>query len=301
MKYFKITLISLAIIGIGISAYSLYSKENEEIKEVELNDNKFINYINQQIESIKNSPKEEFSKKKYKQTVYSIEDYYKTEKITKQWYDNLNKKTEYIYHNKFIKEANYIFSKTIWNSNDVNYLKNELNYLKKSKYITSQTALNPLNRVISDYDKIIDFISKSKQYTNTNKRPSLDEKFNELEAKSYLNTAAKLSKIQSLVKNNIDLMNGLANIKLLMLYKHIDFLNSKLLKIESQKCTTYNDYNTFFNVVCKPIFNDISDFKNTANETYGCETSLWYDRISEISTKVSEIAKDSKYCDFILP
>jgi len=292
MKYLKITLISVAIFGVGIFAYKLNSKEPDELKKVEKTENTFIAHINQQIELIKKGPK--LSKKIYNETLYLINDYEKNNKFTKLWSTNLRKKTEYIYYDKFLKDANSVFSNNIWGTNDISYIRNELKYLEKSSYISDKGSLNTLNRILAEYDDANNFLVQIKGYAGSNPIPQIDNKFDSYTVESYIKKAFSISKTQSKIKNNKALMSGLDNVKSLMLSKHINFLKRKLSIIKLEDCRKYYDYNVFFNTVCKPVFNDLVDFKNIANDRYGCETDKWYNTIDKISFDVSTVARESK-------
>lgn len=294
MKYLKITIVAIAIIGVGMLSFKLYSEKTEELTQVKLTDNTFIDNIKQQIDAIKNSPEDTFCRDKYKETVYLINQYKKGNKITQQESDNLRKETEYAYHNKFIEEANYVFSQASWSSDDMGFIKTELLFLGASTYITNKESLHPLNQILVEYKEIKSFLAKIKTYSAYNPTPKPSDLFDSYAVETYIKKALKMSKTPSKIKNNWNLMNGLKNVKSLMLSKHLNFLKKKLSIINSVDCTKYDDYLQIYNKFALPIYNDINKFEDTANARYGCETSKWYNTTTSISNSVFKVIQGYK-------
>ena len=293
MKYLKTTLIICAIVAGLIFIQFFKSNETDAVEEVNIKGNTFINSINQQIETIKNSDRKTFSKTLYEETIYSINEAKKNNKITPQWAKNLAQKTEFIYHDKFINEAHFVFSKTEWNVTDLNYVRNEINRLSRSAFIESKTELNKLNKVIAEYNAIQAFLAKAENFSVTNNITNFSDDFDLQTSRVYIENALKMSRTNSEVRNNNSLISQLGNVKTWMYQKHLDFLNNKYDFINRISCSTYGYYN-YYNQVCNPLFNDLNIFKNNANELYLVSTDMWYNQIDNISSSVSTLIRQAK-------
>jgi hypothetical protein len=294
MKYLKTTLIAAVIIAGLIFIKFFNSDETDAFENIDIKDNTFINAIDQQIESIKNSDRKVFSKKLYEETIYSINEAKKNNKITPQWAKNLAQKAEFIYHDKFIQEAHFVFSKSEWSLADINYVRNEINRLSHSAYIESKTELNKLNKVLTEYSAIQSFLAKAKGYSVTNNVKSLSEGFDLQVSKVYIENAMKMSKTNSDVRNNKSLISQLGNVKTWMYQKHLDFLTKKYDYISGVDCKSFPDYSQYYNNVCMPMFNELNLFKNNANELYAVITEMWYNTIDKLSTDTSNLKKASQ-------
>lgn len=293
MKYLKTTLIISAIVAGLIFIQFFNSNETDAVEEVNIKGNTFINAINQQIESIKNSDRKTFSKNLYEETIYSINEAKKNNKITPQWAKNLAQKTEFIYHDKFIQEAHFVFSKSEWSVTDLNYLRNEINRLSRSAYIESKTELNKLNKVLAEYNAIQSFLAEAKNYSVSNDITNLSDGFNLQTTRIYIDNALKMSRTNSEVRNNKSLISQLGNVKTWMYQKHVDFLNKKYDYISEINCSNYGYYN-YYNQVCTPMFDELNLFKNNANDLYSVSTEIWYNTIDGISSNVSYLSRQAR-------
>lgn len=294
MKYLKTTLIAAVIIAGLIFIKFFNSDTTDDYRDTDIEGNTFINAINQQIESIKNSDRKTFSKKLYEETIYSINEAKNNNKITPQWAKNLLQKTEVIYHDKLIQEANFVFSKSEWSVTDLNYVRNEINRLNHSAYIESKTELNKLNKVLAEYNTIKSFLAKAKNYSVTNNINNLSDGFDLQTARIYIENALKMSITNSKVRNNKSLISQLGNVKTWMYQKHIDFLTKKYDYISRVECKSFPDYSQYYNSVFMPMYNEINLFKNNANELYSVTTEMWYDTIDKLSTDTSNLKISNK-------
>ena len=285
----------LALAGLGVLGYTLINQKTEDLEEVTLTDNKFINEINGLIDDLKNSAEAKFSKDDYDKIIYLIDEYHDNNKISPQWSANLRKKVEYIYHDKFIKEAEYVFNQSNWSASDITFIREETKRLNNSPYLQEKAGLKPIERVLSEYDGIQSFITRAKSYANSNTITSMTQEFDISTVDNYLNEAKAKLKTSSKVKNNQQLMNELKKAPHLMYNKHLAFLREKVKKAKGEGYSKYNkDYTRFYNGVCQPIFDDINDFKDVANQKYGVTSNDWYDIIEQIKSDVSEIARYAK-------
>lgn len=294
MNKTKITLISLAFLGVGVLAYTLINQKTEELEEVTLTDNKFINEINGLIDDVKNSAVAKFSKEDYDKIVYLIEEYHDNNKISAQWSSNLRKKAEYIYFEKFIKEADYVFNQSNWSKSDIAFIRDEHKRLNNSAYLQEKAGLQPIKRVLSEYDAIQSFLAKAKSFANSNAITSMKQSFDMPTVDNYMSEANSKLKTSSKVKNNQQLMSELKNVPKLMYQKHLVFLNEKVKKTKTEPYSKYNDYNSFYNGVCQPIFDDINDFKSVSKQKYNVTSNDWYDEIDKIKNEVTRIATYAK-------
>lgn len=295
MNKTKIILIVLALSGLGFLAYTLINQKTEDVEEVTLTDNKFINEINKRIDEIKNSEKNYFSKEQYAEIIYLINEYEKNNKISTQWSSNLRKKLEYVYFDKFIKEANYVFNQSNWSSSDIKFIREETSRLVKSEFLQETSGLNPIQRVLKEYDEIKAFLARAKSFSHSNSVSSMNQKFDNKTVGDYINESKAKAKTSSLVKNNQDLIKNLKNIQSWMYQKHLNFFEAKLNKAKSEGYSKYDeDYNRFYNGVCQPMFEDINEFKDIANQKYGVSTNDWYNQVDHIKDEISKIARYAK-------
>jgi uncharacterized protein YqgQ len=294
MKYIKTTLITLGVIATLILISQFNSKKTDEVGEVNLKTNAFVESIKQQIELIKQSDKKTFSKKLYEQTIYSINDSEKNTKISRQWAQNLRQQTEFIYHDKFIQEANYFFSKSEWPVYEISFIEQELNRLYQSKLIDNKKELNKLKAVLNEYNSDLVFITSSNQYSRTNSVSDLSAVFDVEKVKSIIQKAATMYKTNSVLKNNRVLMEQLSNVKKLMYQKHLDFLSEKIQLVENQNFIFYNGYYDYYNKVNIPLFDEINNFKSIAESLYSMNSEIWYDKVDNISYRNSTNVKDAK-------
>lgn len=295
MNKTKTILLILALVGLGVLAYTLTNQKTEELEDVTLTDNKFINEINGLIDDLKNSDEAKFSKVDYDNIIYLIDEYLDNNKISAQWSANLRKKVEYIYFEKFVKEAEYAFNQSNWSTSNITYVRNETQRLNNSSFLQEKAGLKPIERVLNEYDEIKSFMAKAQSYAGSNSINSMMQKFDITTVDNYLSEANAKLKTSSKVKNNIQLMNELKNVPNLMYKKHLFFLSEKVKKAQGEGYSRYGkDYTRFYNGVCQPIFDDINDFKDVANQKYGVTSNDWYDVIDNIKSDVSTIARYAK-------
>lgn len=301
MKYTKIILITLVLVALGFLAYTLINQKTEELPEVTLTDNKWINDINDRIDALKNSEIDIFTKKTYDEIIYYIQEYSNSNKITEQWSSNLRKKLEYVYFEKFIKEANYTLSNSLWKKEDIKFIRDEIKRLGNSQFIQDAAALMPIQRVLIEYDEINSFLASAKGFATFSGGSNFIESFPKLKAKDIIDKANEKNKTSSLVKNNSELMSELANVRKNIYQKHFRFIEAKIEKLKRHDCSSYysnftydKGYSSYFNQTCKHIFDDINEFKDNANTLYGVSTDEWYSVINSYSSQISSIASKAK-------
>ncbi|MBK8369783.1 MAG: hypothetical protein IPL20_00095 [Saprospiraceae bacterium] len=178
MKKFKIGLIVtvVAIICAGIFLWVQSVKPPEEVKTQE---NSFTIKIEKEITELKAKPDNQFCKQFYNQISFNINQFYTQNRFDSnssrntQWKEILEKKLYATYTEKFIKQANSVFSGAEWNEKNIRFIQAEKNELKGSPLLSAESPvdneLKSIQKVLDKYNEVVSFISacKSFNYSNT--------------------------------------------------------------------------------------------------------------------------------------
>ena len=158
----RIVKISLAIAVIGIISFFVIQSlgGSPKIDKVAPPGNPFTQKIEQEIKSLGNLPENKFCNVKYNEVKYYIDDYYKSQLLGKnkyennQWKEILSKNLYSVYSSKFIKQSYYVFNNSEWNIQSIAFIRSECIELKKFKYLDKNGGL------FNSYAKIQQVLAK---------------------------------------------------------------------------------------------------------------------------------------------
>lgn len=297
----KVIKIGLAIAVVGIIVFFVLSsidvtKEPEKVISKKESD---VLLIQNKIDSIITLPNNRFNKDIYNEINYLIDDKSmphppkypygrlgETQLENDQQKDNLTRDLYAAYVSKFLDQAYFVFNNTLWNTEDLAFIRSEYQLLQKSPYLGSGGSVSvkfgEIKRIFQKYDEINRFINScnSFSYLGTSKEDPfpIDEVRSKLvKAKSYRDNNLE----NPYLNNCTRLHNELNAIPQTLFYVHFKFLDDKINSYsglytyyENQK--TYNDQ--LYTVVKKHI--DLLDsglYENTelTTETYDFLMNKW--------------------------
>lgn len=242
MKTFKIILAILATIGLGIAIYIGYTKTTE-IDVVGLPENQFTRRVNQEIIEISNMPVNQFCRDAYDIVEYHIDDYASINRLGADQNDSLgNRQNQQFlckilystYVDKFIAQADYVFSGNAWPKNDLNFIDTEAKYLRSiglnCDYLEDSSSvakeLLRLTSTINSYASEIAYINKCESFSFNN--TDLETFFPIQKGQSIINESKSHLSTLGILRNCEAVKNGLSNIPQIVFSAHVNNLANKL-------------------------------------------------------------------------
>jgi hypothetical protein len=271
MKSIKIGLAVIVVAAIAFFVNRSFIKI-DKVGEIQQSGNTFVNKIQQEIKILQQKPDMVFSKDYYNEIAYHIDDYYKQGRLGKnalendQWKENLSKQLYAAYTDKFIKQAYYVFNRSNWASNDLNFIRSESRSLQNSPMLERDSPINQkfneIKTILNKYDEITAFISTSKgfSYSQTGldlQFPIDDVKNKIIKARSYLNNRLE----NSYVNNCSHLHNELKLIPKVLFNSHVRYLDN-LITSWSNMFTNYNTQRAYVDGLYSPLENKINALDN---------------------------------------
>lgn len=242
MKYLKIILAFLAVIGIGIAIYLGYTNTTV-VDSIGLSENQFTRRISQEIKELSNKPDNHFCKDAYDIVKYHLDEYASQNRLgvdstdisgNSQNQQYLFKTLYSTYAEKFIAQADYVFKRSAWSSNDLNFIKAEVDRLRsegqKNDCLERNGSVDKefsrLTRTIDSYYSEVAFINEcnSLSYSNTD----LEKHFPINRAQSIIKDSKSHLSSLGVVKNSDVVKNGLSSIPEKVLTVHVAYLTKKL-------------------------------------------------------------------------
>ena len=242
MKYLKIILAILAVIGIGIAIYLGYTKTTD-MGAIGLPENQFTRRISQEIKEISNKPDNHFCKDAYDIVKYHLDEYASQNRLgvdstdisgNSQNQQFLFKTLYSAYAEKFIAQADYVFKGSVWSSSDLSFIKAEASRLRsegqKSDCLerngTVDKEFSRLTRTIDSYYSEVTFINNCKSFSYSN--TDLEKHFPIDKAQSIINDSKSHLSSLGVVKNSEVIKIGLSSIPEKVLSVHVAYLTKKL-------------------------------------------------------------------------
>lgn len=275
MKYFKIILAILAIIGIGIAIRAFYIKTTG-LPPVDPSANQFVRRVRQEIQAIADKPNSSFCKDTYDIIKYHIDDYASINRLGATIEDiEGNKRQQQIllkdlfsaYSEKFIDQANYVFNHSAWKSSDLSFIRSEANRLRlvgnEKSYLergvgSDKDLLKCVQNTV-DYDEEVRFINECNSFSFKNK--DLDKHFPITEAKRIIDDSKQHLNSLGIVKNSEVVHKALTNIPQKVFSAHVSYLAVKLEEYKEMYMYSFSlkDYeNNLYGLLKK----DISELDN---------------------------------------
>ena len=242
MKYLKITLALLAIIGIGLLVYRGYIKTTE-VDTISLPENQFTRRVSQEIKGISNKPNNRFCKDTYDLVKYHIDDYASMNRLGATITDSVgNKQNQQFllktlystYADKFIAQADHVFKGNAWSSSDLSFIKAEdgrlRSYGREQGFLESGGTVDKdfsrILRTVESYHSEIAFINECNSFSFGNR--DLESRFPIDRAQSIINDSKSHLSSLGVVKNCDAVRDGLTNIPSKVLSVHVSYLSRKL-------------------------------------------------------------------------
>lgn len=214
--------------------------------------NTYTEEIQKKIDAINSLPSTQFSRQEYEKIrssiyLFSKEGYLGIKSVkegkiwknirddsnNKLWNEILSKNLYAAYTKKFIDQANHVLNSTLWRVEDLSFIRNEIQYLKKSPFLapddTDAQKLESISTVLNEYNQINNFISTCNNYKYTNF--GIDESFPDLSnlmntAKSFLDKGFKNEQLN----NCIRIKNSLKSLPNTFFNKQYDYYKEKIDK-----------------------------------------------------------------------
>jgi hypothetical protein len=263
----KIVKISLTIVVIGIISFLVIQSlgGSPKIDKVAPPGNPFTQKIDEEIKNLSQLPENKFCNVKYNEVKYYIDDYYKSQLLGKnkyennQWKEILSKNLYSVYSSKFIKQSYSVFNKTEWNIKDIEFIRSECIILRKSEFLEKGSPIDnsysKIQLILSKYDEINNFIASCNGFSYSDY--GLDSSF------PISNVTGKISKAKAYKTNNLEneYLNNCSRLHIqlnkipeLLFNKHYNYLKNKfILKTENNSRKEYKQYTSFNNY--KMVFN----------------------------------------------
>ncbi|MDB2495357.1 hypothetical protein N9X07_04145, partial [Flavobacteriaceae bacterium] len=227
MKFVKITLV-LAFVGLIFWFVTKSLLSIEVIDPPPPPDSEYLSYredIQKEISTLKALPDSVLYKDIYHNIKYKIEDFYtphppqypygrfgKTQDDNDLFYNVFSKNLFAIYIDKFIKNSFIVFSKPVWDTNDIVFIREEIKDLMNSPMLSEGTIrdrLISLQQILGKYYEINNFLSQARiSLPEIEVRNSLEYTFpfNDLKNKIDRIDSYKSNRLgNSYVNNNIEL------------------------------------------------------------------------------------------------
>jgi hypothetical protein len=264
-----LTLIVLAAIAAGIFFWrdSFRNPEKEKASE-----NQFALKIEQEIEQLKAKPDSKFCRDFYNQVAFHINDFHKQNRLgnnqseNDQAKENLENKLYAVYSDKFIMQAKNVFRGSEWSPDDLKFIQEEKNELKKSKLLVAGSLidkeLSDIQTVLNKHNEIVSFISACQVYDYSN--IDLTARFPIDDVKSKISRATSLIKdrLENEYVNNCDrLHDKLKAIPQLLFSAHVSYLDKKIDNW-SELYSNYNSQSDYSNNLYRPIRAQIEALDN---------------------------------------
>lgn len=271
MKAFKISL--AVIVVVAIAFFVIKSIVNiDKASKISLPENPFTNRIAQEIDSLGRLPETKFCKDFYHEVNYHIDDYAKqgrlgaNESENQQWKEHLTKNAYSTYVGKFISQAFYVFLKSGWTTNDLQFIRNESATLQKSALLEKNSPvdkkLTEIKQILSKYDEIDGFISSCQGFSYSSsglsdRFPIADTHMRIVKARLYQNNGWG----NAYTRNCTRLQEGLREVPLVLFRAYIRYLDRKISEW-SDMYPNYISQSDYANNLYKPLKGEIDLLDN---------------------------------------
>ncbi len=295
MKPLKIFLITGTICLLSWGGYSFFIKEPQQVV-IPPAPNKFVEEIKLNITNLSKSPNNKFCVEDYSAIKYKIDGYSKANKLDFIWEENLLKSLDYTYTPIFLSQAYYVFNGNEWEINKLNTIRLEVKNLIASKNIDNKTDLIKVKEILSQYDKIVSFISRANSFASELKVRNIEEPFDIDMATNFIKDADKYHNLKEHANNCTRLQSQLENIPDLMYNMHLNFL-SKKVELCIGKYSTVPNYPSYFDSFRKPIFSEFKLYEDNFSSYSVSFTKLEGDlqSLKDRMNQEDKIAKSYKY------
>lgn len=271
----RIVKISLAIAVIGIISFFVIQSlgGSPKIDKVAPPGNPLAQKIEQEIKSLSNLPENKFCNVKYNEVKYYIDDYYKSQLLGKnkyennQWKEILSKNLYSVYSSKFIKQSYYVFNKSEWNIQSIAFIRSECITLRKSEFLEKGSPIDnsysKIQLILSKYDEINNFVASCKGFSYSDY--SLNSTYPLLNIKQKIARVAvyKKNKLENdFVNNCVRIHNQLNEIQQSLFNSHYKYLLNKFRNWQ-ELYSQYNSFNEYRSILFMPLKRELDLMDNT--------------------------------------
>jgi hypothetical protein len=240
--------------------------------KISLPENQFTKRLEQEIDSLGKLPNSKFCNDFYREISYHIDSYYDENRLgatpseNEQWKENLSKNLYSVYVGKFIRQAFYVFRHSEWKIENLNFIRDEYQTLRKSKLLEkgspADEKFKEIQTVFSKYDEIVGFITACKGFSYS--ADDLSDRFPIAGVKAKISQAAKYlnNHLENKHVNHCTrLHNGLKEIPQILFRTHTRYLDNKINRW-SDLYHNYNSQSDYANNLYKPLKNEIEALDN---------------------------------------
>jgi hypothetical protein len=260
-------------------------------------ENQAIEQIEREINLLKTKPDSEFCKDFYNRIAFHIDSDFEEGRLgespsdisgNRQNKESLMSDLYYAYANKFIHQAFYVFSHLGWRIEDLNFIRNEYQTLRKSNLLEKgsleDNKFTEIQNILSKYDEIDHFIFACKRvscssFSISNHFPISDVRSKVSQAATYRNNLLR----NEYFKHCTRLLNELENVPQILFNEHVRYLNRKINEW-SGFYPNFNSHSDYVNILNQPLSREITALNNNIynNVTnFASERQRLLDRWSE--------------------
>ncbi len=297
MKKIKISLAIIVIASIAIFSIRSLVIMNKP-KVIVLPKNLFTERIEKEIDSLEKLPESKFCKDAYDNVLFLIDDYYKphppqypygrlgdTQLENNHWKENLTKNLFSVYAGKFLSQALYVFSHSNWEFDDLRFIRQEYQTLKKSNLLERDSPVDikfaEFQAIFNKYDEIAGFISTCNGFSYSSSSSSDHFPITEVQAKISRAVTYQNNNLENGFVNNCKrLHDGLKEIPETLFRVHIRYLDKKI-NDWSGFYSNYSSQSDYVNNLYKPVKSEIDALDNAIykvanfNSEYTRLTNKW--------------------------
>jgi hypothetical protein len=311
MKAVKIILaiVVVALIGIFVTKWLIHIAPADD---PDIPKNLYTNRIESEIDSLKKIPENKFCNDYYLKVQASIAEYYKSgslgltsykdgsiwkekkdDNLNNQWNEILCKNLYSAYAPKFIKQAMYVFKRSEWKDNDLEFIRSEVKNLKSSAYLGSTgvvTSLDEINTILAKYDEVNNFIKSCNGYTYSNY--DLHSTFPDVSDKIQRSRAYITNNLDnSFVNNCTRLKEELQTIPYVLFEKHLNYLIKKIhangAKYTDSEFDKQREYDS---AIYTPLRNQVDALNN---DVYGVGDNIFSNGYNSVYKLLSDYNHDA--------
>jgi hypothetical protein len=205
-------------------------------------ENEFTKRVEKKIDSLSHLSDRKFCKDFYGEIMYDINTYFEDRRLgetpadtsgNRQNKEHFTSNLYSTYAAKFVKQALYVFDGQEWKIDDLNFIRNEYQTLRKSKLLVKGSPVDKqfteIQTILSKYDEIVGFISACKNFSYSNKSLGTYFPIAEIQDKiSQKVTYQNKGLGNTYVNNCIRLHEELREIPQALFKAHIRYLDNKI-------------------------------------------------------------------------